>query len=80
MNVKRKLCLFANNTDDPGAKGNIVHEMTVHDVAMNPVGTSFLDPPDFVSQAGKIGGEDGWSDEHLRHAANVQRSTLNVQR
>jgi hypothetical protein len=78
VNIKRQSSFFTNETDDRRAEGNVIDEVAVHDVAMDPVGAGLFDTPDFVGQMGEIGGEDGWSDEN-GHKANVQRSTLNVQ-
>jgi len=58
VNIERQICFFAHNADNLWPKGNVIDEMSIHNVAVNPVGTSLLDALDFVSQSGEIGGED----------------------
>ncbi len=82
MYIERQFRILSDKIDNCRAEGNIIDEMPVHDVAVDPVGTGFLDVPDFISQSRKIGGENGRRDDDLvqRHAAeNVERSTCNVQ-
>ncbi len=63
MNIERKFRLLADKIDDRRAERNVVNEMAVHDVAMDPIRAGFLDPCDFVGQAGKVGGENGRRDD-----------------
>jgi hypothetical protein len=62
MNIERELRQFAHRGDKSGPKGNIVHEMAVHDVEMEPVGAGFLGAPDFAAELGEVRGEDGRRD------------------
>ena len=66
MDVERQSRVLANSRDHCRSKGNVVDEMSVHDVAMNPIGAGLLNAPHFLGQSGKIGGEDGGSDQDLR--------------
>ena len=38
MHIEGKFRLFADNFDDHWAKRNVVDEMAIHDVAMDPIG------------------------------------------
>ena len=67
MDVERQICELANNRDDSRAEGNVIDEMSIHDVAMNPIGPGLLNPANFIGQSGKIGGEDGWRDKDPMH-------------
>src|SRR6059058_4590174 len=69
MDVERQICELANNRDDSRAEGNVIDEMSIHDVAMNPIGPGLLNPANFIGQSGKIGGEDGWGDKDPMHGA-----------
>ena len=81
VDIERKLGLLAHKIDNRRPEGNIIDEMSVHDVAMNPIGAGFFSGADFIGQAGKIGRENGGrNDDFLRgHVANVKRSRFNVQ-
>jgi hypothetical protein len=67
MDVERQIGELANNRDDSRAEGNVIDEMSVHDVAMNPIGPSFLNPAHVIGQSGKIGGEDGGGYQDSMH-------------
>src|SRR2546430_17567600 len=41
--------------------------MSVHDVAMNPIGPGLLNAAHFIAQSGKIGGQDGGGDQNASH-------------
>jgi hypothetical protein len=58
MNIERKIRVFPHRRYDRGAKGNIVHEMAVHDVEMNPIRASGFDALRFLRECGKVSGED----------------------
>ena len=66
MDVERKLSVLADALDDRRSKGNVIDEMPVHDVAMNPVGARSFDPSDFLGEAREIGGKNGGGDKN-RH-------------
>ena len=67
MDVERQSRELANGRDDSRTKGNVIDKMPVHDVAMNPIGPGPFNPAHFIRQSGKIGGEDGRSDQNPVH-------------
>src|SRR5882762_2630225 len=67
MDVERQSRELANSRDDSGSEGNVIDEMSVHDVAMNPIGPGLLNPVHFIGQSGKIGGKDGGGDQDSMH-------------
>src|SRR5437870_5487589 len=67
MDVERQSRELANSRDDSRSEGNVIDEMSVHDVAMNPIDSGFLNPTDFIGQSGKIGGQDGGRDQDPMH-------------
>ena len=73
--------MLADGGDDHGTEGNVIDEVAIHDVAVNPVRAGFVGQANLFRKAGEIGREDGRSDEdgmgHLK--GNVQRPTFNVQ-
>ena len=81
VDIERKLGLLAHKIDNRRPEGDIIDEMSVHDVAMNPICAGFFSGANFIGQAGKIGSENGGRDDNfLRgHVANVKRSRCNVQ-
>ena len=48
MYVERELRVLSDEIDNCRPERNIIHEMPVHDVAVDPVGSGFLDAPDFI--------------------------------
>src|SRR5207245_8719624 len=64
MDVERQICELANNRHDSGAERNVIDEMSVHDVAMNPICPGLLNPAHFIGQSGKSAGEDGGGDQN----------------
>ena len=83
MNVERKGGLFPHCRDHGRAKRNVIDEMAIHDVEMQPIGAGLFGPMDFVCEARKIGGQDGRSDQDfgMRHdrsrKENVSRTSYN---
>src|SRR6266481_1122223 len=69
MHIERQFGLFAHKPNDGRAERNVVDEMAVHDVAMDPVGSGLFDLMDFLAQAGEVGGQDRGGDEHLGHGS-----------
>ncbi len=63
MNIERELRQLAHRGDDRGPKGNVIHEMAIHDVEMHPVSARFFGAPDFGGELGEIRGEEGRSDQ-----------------
>jgi hypothetical protein len=41
--------------------------MTVHDVAMNPIGACGSDLVDLFAKPREIGGKNGWGNDHFSH-------------
>ena len=58
MHIDREFRIPSDQIDNCRSEGNIIDEMSIHNVAVNPVGASLLDSLDFVSQSGEVGGED----------------------
>jgi hypothetical protein len=48
MYIERQFRVLSDKIDNCRAEGNIIDEMPIHDVAVNPVGAGFLDVPDFI--------------------------------
>jgi hypothetical protein len=42
MDIEGKFRLFADNFDDHRSEGNVVDEMAVHDVAVDPIGAGLF--------------------------------------
>ena len=64
MNVERQLGVLAHSRHHRRAEGNVIDEMAVHDVEMQPVRACTFDAVDLVFEMGEIRGQDGWSDEN----------------
>src|SRR5947208_13481499 len=67
MNIEGQRCQLANSCHCFWPKGDVIDKMTVHDVAMNPIGSGVFYPVDFIGQSGKICGQNGGGDEHRVH-------------
>ena len=67
MDVERQSGELANSRDHSRSEGNVVDEVSVHDIAMNPIGPGLLNSLHFIGQSGKIGGENGGSDQDSMH-------------
>ena len=86
MNVERKLRVLSHGRDDRRPKRNVIDEMAVHDVEMEPIGAGLFGAMDLGFELREIRGENGRSDEDFRvrhkerRRGNVQRPTSNVQR
>ncbi len=89
MDVERKFGVFSHRRDDRRPERNVIDEVAVHDVEMQPIGAGFFGAMDLGFETGEVRGEDGWSDEDflMRHRklsrmkkGKVQRPTSNVQR
>src|SRR5262249_15542951 len=60
---------FGQRTDrlhDSRAKGDVLDEVTVHDIEMQPVRGRSVGAPGFFFQASKIRGEQRWRNIHVR--------------
>ena len=51
MRIERKLGLFADKLDNSRSKGNVIDEMPIHNVAMNPIRARLFHASDFVGQS-----------------------------
>ena len=81
MHVERKLRVFAHRGDDRRPERNIIDEMTIHYVEMQPIRTGFFGAMDLGFEMGKIRGENGRSDQNLGiEHAKFQGSVFGVQR
>src|ERR1041384_5334688 len=69
MHIERKLGLFTNKTDDRRSERNVVYEMAVHDIAVEPIRTGVFDYVDIVRESGEISGQNRGGDEHLGHGS-----------
>jgi hypothetical protein len=58
MHIDREFRIPSDQIDNCRSEGNIIDEMSIHNVAVNPVSASLFDPSDFVSQSREVGGED----------------------
>src|SRR4051794_14318614 len=58
MDVERKLGLLADTTYHDWAERDVVDEVAVHDVAVDPIRAGLGDATDLFVQTGKIGRED----------------------
>ena len=56
MHIQRQLRFFAHNANNFRPERNVIDEMSVHNVAMNPISPGLLDAMNFVSQPRKIRG------------------------
>jgi hypothetical protein len=50
MHIERQPRLFAYVPNNVGPERNIIDEMSVHDVAMNPIGTCGFDLVDLIAE------------------------------
>jgi hypothetical protein len=66
MDVERKLSVFADGGDDRGPERNVIDEMAIHDVEMQPVCARLFHAVDLAFEMGKIRGENRRSDENGR--------------
>ena len=50
MHVQWQRCLFANESDDGRSERDVVDEMAIHDIAVDPVRAGSCDFLDFIAQ------------------------------
>ena len=65
MDVERKLSVLADRRDNGGPEGNVIDEMAIHDVEMEPIGARFFDAMDLGFEMGEIRGENGRGHQNL---------------
>ncbi len=63
MHVERLFGVRPDRFDDIRPERNVGHEMTVHDVDMDPVGARGIDRAHLLAQFREIGGEDRRGDD-----------------
>jgi hypothetical protein len=61
MDVERKLRLFSDGGDHGGTERNVIDEVAVHDIEMEPICAGLFSAMDLVFEAREIRGEDGRS-------------------
>jgi hypothetical protein len=61
VNVEKQFGERADGFDHLRAEGNVGHEVTIHDVEMQPIGTGSLRASGPVTEAGVVRGEQRWS-------------------
>src|SRR5437016_6242920 len=50
MHIQWQICFFAYESNNVRPEGNVIDEMAVHDVAMNPIGACGFDTMDLLSE------------------------------
>src|SRR5436305_7039049 len=67
MDIERKLGVFSHGRDNGGPERNVIDEVAVHDVEVQPVCAGCFGAMDLGFEMREIGGEDGRSNEGGRH-------------
>lgn len=49
MDIEEDVVGFVDGLDDGGAEGDVVHEMAVHDIEVEPIGTGEDGARDFLA-------------------------------
>ena len=63
MHVERLFGVAAHRLHHIRPDRDVGHEMTVHDIDMDPVGAGGVDRAHFLAELGEIRGEDRWGDD-----------------
>jgi hypothetical protein len=63
MNIERKFRVLSYRRDHGWPERNVIDEMAVHDVEVEPIRTGFLDATNLNLESGEVGREQGWGDE-----------------
>jgi hypothetical protein len=71
MNIERQIRVTTNRPNNRGAKRNVIHEVSIHDVAMNPIGPGFLDGANFIAETREVGREDRRCNNDAGHRQQV---------
>ena len=74
VNIQRPRRTLSRGRDERRSKRNIIHEMPIHDVHMQPVGSGLLRANDFLSQSPKVAGENRRSDDEWIWSNHVSNS------
>jgi hypothetical protein len=67
MYIQRQVCFFACQPHNVRPERNVIDEMAVHDVAMDPIRACCLDAMNFLSEPQEICRENRWGDDHFCH-------------
>jgi hypothetical protein len=67
MHIQGQTGFLSHHSDDIRSKRNVIDEVAVHNVAVNPIGACGFDPVDFLSKPREICRQNGWSYEHFVH-------------
>ena len=65
MNIQRKADRLFHGGDHRRAEGNVIDEMTIHHVEVQPVGPGGLDAAGFFAELGKVARQQGRGDDDL---------------
>src|ERR1044071_3258966 len=81
MDVEREICLFSHGRDHGGPERNVINEVAIHDVEMEPIRAGFLGATNLGFEMGEVSREDGRGDEDLWRGHNRnKRRTRNAER
>src|SRR5215469_15112127 len=64
MHVQRNCGDLAYRLNYGRAKRNVVYEMTIHDIEMQPVTSGSLGPADLHAKLQEVGGQNGWCNDN----------------
>ena len=74
VNVHRNNRDLAHPFHYDRANGDVWHEVTVHDIDVQPIGAGGFDSLDFVLETAEIGGQNRRSDFHRGHLRNLSHA------
>src|SRR5205085_6703337 len=72
MNIELQGSVFAHRRYDGGPERNVIDEMAIHDVEVQPIGAGFFHSMNLRFEIREIGGENGRSDEDAGHGASFK--------
>jgi hypothetical protein len=75
MDVEWKLGVLSHGRDDSWPERNIIDEVAVHDVEMQPIGAGLFGAMDLGFETREVRGEDGRSDEGFHAEETILRKT-----
>jgi hypothetical protein len=67
MYIQRQTCFFAYEPHNVRSKRNIIDEMAVHNIAVNPIGACGFDAMNFLSEPGEICRKNGRRNDNSSH-------------
>src|SRR6266404_5514025 len=70
MDIERETRQAAYNPDNLRPERNVIDEMAVHNVAVNPIRACGFDAMNFVTESREIGGKNGRGDNDSLHRSN----------